>query len=280
MCIQSQPYSPVEHALIAGCGHQWQERILVMFNVYIDDSGTAPDQRIVIASALIMPAKQILALESNWKGFKDKYGIGPKGFHASEFAHRNPKNDSASWDERELENAFQRVQQLTIKYSTRAISYALTKTDYNEVVPEKWRNFTGNNHYVWVVRHVLRIIEMWSEGFEWRSNLEYIFDFEAGPTKSAIDQAMSQLELLKPGCYEGRYSFRKRPEWAGLQCADLFAWACLGGARLTFENTPIHPLAESTLRAYRKQPNNWMIAGANSREDLRKSVEKHLALVS
>lgn len=251
-----------------------------MFNVYIDDSGTAPDQRIAIASALIMPARRILALESEWKGFKGKYGIGPKGFHASECANRNPKCDCASWDDRKLEKAFQRVQQLTVKYSVRAVSYALTKADYDDVVPQRWKEFAGNNHYAWVVRHVLRIIEKWSDDVESRSKLEYIFDFEQGPTKVAIKEAMSQYELLRPGRYEGKYSFRKRSEWAGLQCADLFAWACLGGARLTFEKTPIHPLAESTLRAYRKQPNNWMIAGANNREDLRRSVEKNLVPLS
>jgi hypothetical protein len=32
-------------------GSQWEKVALVMFNVYFDDSGTAPDQRIAIASA-------------------------------------------------------------------------------------------------------------------------------------------------------------------------------------------------------------------------------------
>jgi hypothetical protein len=39
---------------------------LAMFTIYLDDSGTDPSQPVAIASALIIPAPRIIALEREW----------------------------------------------------------------------------------------------------------------------------------------------------------------------------------------------------------------------
>lgn len=78
-----------------------------MFNVYIDDSGTAPDQRIAIASALIIPARRTKALEAEWENFRLKYGISQ--FHTSECVSRNRKSEFASWDEARVSEVLARV---------------------------------------------------------------------------------------------------------------------------------------------------------------------------
>jgi hypothetical protein len=40
-----------------------------MFTAYIDDSGTAPEQKVAIATALVMPAHRIIAFQSEWNTF-------------------------------------------------------------------------------------------------------------------------------------------------------------------------------------------------------------------
>jgi hypothetical protein len=40
-----------------------------VFTVYIDDSGTAPDQQVAIASGLIIPAIKAEALDKEWTTF-------------------------------------------------------------------------------------------------------------------------------------------------------------------------------------------------------------------
>lgn len=248
MCARSQIYSPVEHALIAGCGGHWRNVSLVMLNAYIDDSGTAPSQRIAIASALIIPAQRILALESEWKTFCGKYNI--QSFHASECVYRNRKSEFASWEGSQVDAAVARVRRITMKYGVLAISFAVTKADFDAEMPEEWKDFIGRDHYVWAIWHLLAVIRNWNDAHA-KSKVEFIFDYLEGKPRAAVEKALADMETRYPGIYEGHYSFRKRKDWASLQCVDLLAWSCLAAARLTFERTPIHPIAEKTIREYR-----------------------------
>ena len=44
-------------------GGKWKEVTPVVFTVYVDDSGTSPDQKLAVASALIVPAIRIPRIE-------------------------------------------------------------------------------------------------------------------------------------------------------------------------------------------------------------------------
>ena len=250
---------------------------LIMFNVYFDDSGTAPDQRIAIASALIVPAKRILAMEREWNTFRLKYGI--TDFHTSECIHRNQKSEFASWDEDKVNAVIARVRQITTKYAVRAISNAVIKKDLDDLLPaqSQWRRFAGDYHYTWAIRHVLRLVWKWRDNSGQEARLEYIFDTLKGKPKAEIEEVMAQEELGRPGYCKDHYMFGKRQECPALQCADLLAWGCFSAARLVFENTPMHPLAEDTIRAYRAFRNReWLITAANTRETLEASFKKNL----
>jgi hypothetical protein len=109
----------------------------VMFTLYIDDSGTSPSQPVAIATALIIPRIQIVRLEKEWDKFRSKENF--ECFHTSEFYFRNPKSEFASWDDNKQERVFRRVRQISKKYGVRAISIAVNKKDYDEVVPAEMR---------------------------------------------------------------------------------------------------------------------------------------------
>lgn len=164
-----------------------------------------------------------------------------------------------------------------MKYAVRAISFAVTKADFDEEMPEVWKDFIGRGHYVWAIWHLLRIIRKWVDESESRSKLEFVFDYLQGNARAEIENALDQMELVHPGIYQGHYSFRKRHEWAALQCADLLAWACFGAARLTFEKTPAHPLAEQTIGEFRRfRGGEWISALAINRQELRKTIKERL----
>ena len=57
-CAQKQILSPAKHFLLSAYGTKWKKANLVMFTVYVDDSGTADDQKTVVAAALIVPARK------------------------------------------------------------------------------------------------------------------------------------------------------------------------------------------------------------------------------
>lgn len=259
--------------MIATCGGQWQRVTLVMFNVYFDDSGTAPDQRIAIASALIIPANRILALENEWKGFCDKYGITE--LHASECAWQNPKSQYADWNEAKIGAAFDRARQIVMKYGIRAFSFAVTKKEFDEEVPDEHKVYWAQDHYAYAIRRVLRFIWKWSGDSEFMNRLDYVFDSGSKKVEGEIDRVLLVEESFRPGSLEGRYSFRKRQEWPGLQCADVLAWTCCCQARNFFEGTPMNPYAEKSIREFANfRSKEWLTGVWTTREDLRGTVQQ------
>jgi len=52
--------------LVSARGTRWKKVHLAMFTVYVDDSGTDPNQAVAIASAWVIPGPQIIRLESEW----------------------------------------------------------------------------------------------------------------------------------------------------------------------------------------------------------------------
>lgn len=250
-----------------------------MFNVYFDDSGTAPGQRIAVAAAIIIPRRRINLIENEWQNLCKKFGIND--FHTSECVHKNSKSQFANWDDEQVGKFIQRVRDVTKKYAVRAISCAITKKDFDEEMPEQWRNFIGNDHYAWAFRHVIRIIQRMDIESDYDQPLEYFFDWSDGNTKAAIEKAMGDQELLFPGKYERHYRFDKRKEVSGLQCVDLLAWSCYNAARFSFEGTPINGVAEETIKDFRRfRGGSWLFAMANTKEALRSSIRRYLTTLN
>ena len=179
------------------CGTQWEKVTLVMFKVYFDDSGTAPDQRIAIASAIVIPAKRLLALENEWRGFCDKYGITE--FHASPCASRNPKSQYADWNETKVKKAFDRARQIVMKYGTRALSFAVTKKEFDEEIPDEQKVYWAQDHYAYAIRRVLRFVWKWSGDSEFRNELEYVFDSGSRKVEDEISRVLHLEESVRPG---------------------------------------------------------------------------------
>jgi hypothetical protein len=79
--------SRTECALISGRGLRWKQVIMALFTVYLDDSGTAPDQQVAMASALLVPGSRITALDDEWNALKKKEEFSD--FHMSECLYSN-----------------------------------------------------------------------------------------------------------------------------------------------------------------------------------------------
>jgi hypothetical protein len=248
-----------------------------MVNVYIDDSGTALSQRIAVASALIIPAIRIGRLEVEWANFCEKYEITAKGFHSSECVARNPKSEYANWDDTKVQKALNRVGQITKKYGVRALSFAVKKTDYDDLMPRKWKNFAGRHHYTWAIKHVFSLLRGWRDATNPDNPVEYFFDWQEGEPKKEIETMMSQEEVVRPGQYEDHYSFRKRQDIPALQCTDLLAWSSLAVARQYFEGTPISEHAKRVYKDFRTHRNEtWMIGRTIGRQNLADTIRRRL----
>ena len=192
-----------------------------MFTAYLDDSGTAPSQPIAIATALLIPGSQILKLETQWDAFRKKYGF--EDFHASECAARNYKTAYGLWSDEKLNKVFFRVRQFCKKFGVQMFSFAVKKTDYDEVIPEILRKNIGS-HYTWAVRNTAKHVEEWRARKKIKEPIQYIFDWEeiGSPLRCEIDAAMGQLKDTTGETVH--HDFKKRKELPGLQCVDFLAW--------------------------------------------------------
>lgn len=222
-----------------------------MFSVYLDDSGTDPKQHVAMATALIIPARRLIPMESEWNAFTAKDGFG--SFHTSEMVAKNPKSEFADWDDKKQARVFRRAIEISKKYSTLlgAVSFAVKKADYDEIVPEVYKNGAGN-HYTWAVRHLLMFLDSWrlaSTATDYP--LEYVFDWMGGPSDSRrteVEDVMAQMEAMthlrgRNGEYTN-YGFRRRQDLPGLQCVDAISWICYRQALFQYRGTPLHALAQ------------------------------------
>jgi hypothetical protein len=246
-----------------------------MFTAYIDDAGTAPDQRVAIATALVLPAHRIQAFHSEWNTFSEKWGI--KDFHASACAVANPKSDFAGWDEDKVKAAFKRVRQIIKKYGLRSYSLAVNKVDYEEIVPVEQRHIFGNYHYTYAMQNLVSLLDQWAAPNGVEHPLEFIFDWidprTQKPERVEIENALARSEEARPGRFAGHYSFRKRKEWPGLQCVDLVGWTCYRFALNTFEKTPLSALQADCLQDFDSyRDGRWLTAIGQTRQQIQDSV--------
>ncbi len=273
---RSQIIGRTHHLLVSVYGRRWRGAQLVMFTVYLDDSGTSPSQKIAVASAIIVPAIRILKMESEWETLKRKEGFS--SLHASECAANNPKSEFSTWDRRKQERVFRRVREITRKHGTIGFSFSVNKNDYDEVLSDEWRNHFGIYHYTWAIRHVLKFVDQWNFDHNKMRPLEYVFD-QMGTRKDKrrreVERVMDQAEAeATEHGHRGQYtnfSFRDRKDIPGLQCVDLMAWLHYQTAMHDFRAIPRHPLAEIAFQEYEKPP-FFLHAVTVSRKNLQKWI--------
>jgi len=147
---------------------------LSFFTVFVDDSGTDPNQKVAIATCLIVPAKRIVALEREWNALKLREEFSC--FHTAEFSARNPKSEFAKWDVNKHERVFDRVRSIIKKFGVKCFSFAVNKKDYDEVIPGEFRKHL-NDHYSWAVYYAVRLCVRWRAEKNVPKPFEWIFDY-------------------------------------------------------------------------------------------------------
>ena len=267
---------------LASRGARWKDVLLVMFTVYIDDSGTDPNQPMAIASALIIPAARVVALDKEWEKLTKKEGFTE--FHTSECVWLNEDSEFAKWDAHKQKRVISRVRQIGKKFGVQAMSLAITKADYNELVPDWLRELAGKYHYTWAIRNMLDMLDKWAAEHRVRVPFEYIYDWmdpkAQKKAKAEIDTVMAQAE--EGACARGdsgrytNYSFRKRLDIPALQCTDALAWTCYQFACFVHNQIPLSEIAQESWNDYHEHhpKAGWLYAGGMKKEHLKEWVDK------
>jgi hypothetical protein len=244
-----------------------------MFTVYIDDSGTDPNQHVAIAAALVIPASRLKEFNANWNDLLQEEFI-PE-FHTSECVARQKGSPYELWSSQRRKLLCYRVREITKEFAVKALSFAVNKSDYDAMIPEadQLRSVGGGRfHYTWAIRHMITMLDVWSSTVT-KSPFEYVFDSmgsdKRNVAKREIETVMAQADSVIPCRYKGRYSFQNRGGHPGLQCADLLAWSCYQFSCNAFKGTRLHPIAEDTFWDFEKYRfKTWMFAITIRREHL------------
>jgi hypothetical protein len=261
-------------------GALWREVFVVGFTAYIDDSGTDPNQRVASATALVIPAARIAALENEWARLKEKFGFSD--FHMSECVARNPKSDFAGLDDEKQEHLIRRVREITKKYAPIAFSFAVNKSNYDTLVPDELRYYAGK-HFTWAIRSTIAGLDRWAEITRMTLPFEYIYDWidpkSQKEDRDEIETVMAQAEDLMAGTpKEGRYtnySFRKRKDIPALQCVDALAWTCYQRSLHQDYNVPVKQIAIDSWNDYFLHQNReWLGGFYMTRKQLQDWVNK------
>jgi hypothetical protein len=242
-----------------------------MFTVFIDDSGTDPRQPSAIAAALIIPAAQLEEFDREWAEFKREEFISE--FHTAECVAAQRGTDFEGWGSQRKSRICWKVREITKKYAVNAFSVAVFRKDYDDLVTGELRDFVGKYHYTWAVWSVLRNLAAWAQYHRIETPFEFVFDW-MGPNKKnearrEIETVMALQESMKPGFYEGHYSFRRRADHPGLQCSDFLAWTCYQYARSVYYQSPMQLIAWDAfwdMDGHQKQ--TWLYALTQTREQL------------
>ena len=273
MLRPSQPYSSTYHALVSAYGSTWSERLLVMFTAYIDDSGTAREQKVANATALVIPACRIVRFESEWSTFIEKWGI--LDFHSSECAVANHNSQYAGWDAVKINKILARVRQIIHKYGVRSYSLSVNKSDYEAVVPVENRAMFGEHYYTYAIHNLLSVLDGWACRTGVEHPLEYVFDWMDinTPERREIEDSIARSEAARPARFEGHYSFRKRKITPGLQCVDLIAWTCYREALNVHGGPPLTELQAECLQDFKKwAKGEWLTAVGQTRQQISNAV--------
>ena len=206
-----------------------REVSVAALTLYVDDSGTDPNQPVAIVAGWIAPSTQWKKFIREWEKYKREEKT--HCFHTSEAVARNPKSEFANWSDAKLQRVMKKLRYLAYDRATQGFALSVHKQDYDDLVTDDLRGVMGKYHYTYAVRNIIGAIEVWREKNDVCEPIEYIFDrMTKGPSKKEIESVFAQAEsesdsLHRYGIYKGCHSFRDKCEITPLQAADIFAWS-------------------------------------------------------
>ncbi len=219
-----------------------------MLTVYVDDSGTSPEHKVALASALIVPAERIEALDIEWEKFKAEENFSY--LHAAEIACSDRRGQFATWDNEKASRVFERARKFAMNYGVRAFSMAIYKPHFDALVPKEWLEPGGSNHYTWAFRNLMHQLLRWHKSHVGRGVYEFVIDNAVGKDRFEIEMMMDQFETASPGCFENHYSFRCKANVPCLQLADLVAWSAYSFAKTIFQQASPNPFAFAAVKDF------------------------------
>jgi len=103
-----------------------ENRIVMIFTVYLDESGIHRDSQDVVIAGYIATNEQWISFETEWKQALSEFGI--PFFHMSDYAAR--KSHYKTWKNSERETRYERLTNIIKANTTYSVGITISRIDY------------------------------------------------------------------------------------------------------------------------------------------------------
>lgn len=236
--------------------------------LFIDDSGTAPNQEIAVAAGLISPLEEWRKFEKKWDRAKADAVDGFACFHSSECVARNPKSEFAAWDDAKVSRVLKTLRAAIKSHTSCALAIAVVKKDYNDWVDGELRK-EWKNHYTFAFRCMMGALHAWmlEHGHE-KSTVEIVHDYlkPNDPRRKELQGVFDKARNSDGVC------FKDRCKITPLQATDILAWATYQKALNYDTQRSMSPFAKATIEDFAKRGPDWLRLGIYRGRELEERV--------
>jgi len=247
-----------------------------MFSIYIDDSGTDPNQVVAVAAGWIAKTPAWAALTKEWLRIQTDHGFSC--MHMAEFVNGAKKTEFEHWSLSTKEIVLEKLGSQVIGNALKGFSMGIIKKDFDEIVPPELRTLGHKNHYTYAIRAVLGLIHKWriQEGiFDAEHPIEYIFDHmdKNDPRRLEIENVFATVgtedeSLVNYGLKKDGIEFKSRTTLPPLQAADMFAWTIYRAMKHETKEQDANKLAKLAFRKFCLSKQGLVDGGYNKRQHL------------
>jgi hypothetical protein len=249
--------------------------LVVMLTIYIDDSGTAPDQNVAIAAGWIAKMPAWILFERSWAKIRNVDSQKFTCMHMADFVYGSGQFKGWSLDKKLLV-----VEKLTPPIKKRALkgfALGVIKKDFDEIVPAALRAQGFENHYTYAIRRVLGMIHDWRKSQKNEDQpIEYIFDYmdPHDPRRKEIQKVFASTGTPDEnfgmyGLREDGFDFKHKEGLPPLQAADMLAWTIYQAMLHEIKEKNANPIARLLFKEFYTAKNHKLLEGGyNKREHL------------
>ena len=221
--------------------------------VYVDDSGTEPNQKIAAASFCVATVDQWQQFLKAWNKIAVREGFELKNFHMTEFAACRPthicpqcqhghtsarEHPWQRWSDQKRESVLRRMAKAVVKYVEFGVGHAYTKADYDEHVRNSparhvYNAPIGDEYLTFAIQRCGGSFAEWRAINGRRDRLKFVFDSSSKKEKKEIAKvffaAANDGERIVNGVErwfnpEEGVSYESRKTTHQLLSPDMLAW--------------------------------------------------------
>lgn len=202
---------------------------VVALSLYIDDSGTAPDQSTAVAAGWIAKYPTWNFFNREWDKVRNVESHKFSVMHMAEFVYGD--GEFEDWLLETKEAVLKKLFPIFHKRILRGFALGVIKKDFDEIVPPELRRQGHTNHYTYAIRRLMGFVHKWRHDNQIQEEIQYFFDFmdKHDPRRIEIENVLTTIGTPEQnfafyGLRRDGFHFIDKDGIPPLQAADMLAW--------------------------------------------------------